>query len=91
MNKMLGVWCVGFEHPSCLLNAIIHVVVPALLGVLHGVLAPMLIAERAVLLCPAFVGLFGVTRITRSRLSFEVSPLLVVKLNIAIDVFQDDQ
>ena len=51
---------VEFGHPTCLLVSSIFIIAPALLGVVHGVPAPMFPGERTVLLYPTFLGLFGV-------------------------------
>ncbi len=52
---------VGFGYPACFLVASVFALVPALLGVVHGVCTPVFLAERTVLLCPALLFLFEVT------------------------------
>ena len=62
LGKVHSTGClVGFGHPSCLLVASVLVVIPALLGVACRVCAPMFLAERTMLLCPALPGLLGGT------------------------------
>ncbi len=80
--------------------ASIFIVVPALLGVVCSVCAPMFCTERerAVLLCPALLGVFGVAGIVGFCLPFGVSPFcfvfargLVIELDVALNVLQDHQ
>ena len=49
----------GLGIVARLLAGPITVAAPALLGVVRSVRAPMFLAERTVLLCPALLGLLG--------------------------------
>ena len=59
MDQLGKVHPIGFGHSACLLVATICVVVNELIGFVCCVHAPMILAERAVLLCPAILGLLG--------------------------------
>jgi hypothetical protein len=83
---------------DCLLLGPVTVITSALLGVVHSVSIPLLLAERAVLLCPAFPGLLGDMCIDRILLLLGTSPFCLVlaggllnELDFSFNVLQYQQ